>query len=327
MTNTSYLTKARRKPSTIMQYDPRPLSMRNDTMQPGEVNGFITDLQSTNFDSMWGKLLQLQYADYQLCATEIAVLKQKCIMFENSLHVLGYAPVQVVPQQRSLDWFYQRQYRINASVCHDVATIRSLKRVNSILSDYLWFKKDVSTKAMLYGQLHEATARTAFCELMQETFSGFSVVETGMWVNPAFPQIACSPDGLVTNPVLDEHGLVEIKCPQVIENANPLEAKNFLTAEQWQSFCLTDSSGELRLKRNHKYYYQVQCQLGVTQLPWCYFVVWSKKGLFFEKVLADISFWSNLKAKLVAFHKEYFVPEFFEMRVPRNLEPMKLVWD
>jgi hypothetical protein len=43
--------------------------------------------------------------------------------------------------------------------------------------------------------MHEPDARKAFCEEMQILAPGLAVIETGMWVNPNFCQISCSPDG------------------------------------------------------------------------------------------------------------------------------------
>lgn len=240
---------------------------------------------------------------------------------------IGCKPVEIVTSQRSPEWYHQRRLRITASNCHDVSSCKSSQRAGSIINKQLWSNQPLSTVSMKYGQLHESDARLAFCAAMQMSVSGLAVIETGMWVNPQFPQIACSPDGLVydpTMPVASQYGLIEIKCPKVIENTSPLEAKDSLTKEQWHSFCLADSEGKLMLKRSHKYYYQVQCQLGVCELLWCYFVVWSKEGIFIEKIYADPVFWQSTKKKLLSFHEEYLCPEYFEMRLPRKLSLIKL---
>lgn len=37
--------------------------------------------------------------------------------------------------------------------------------------------------------------------------------------------------------------------------------------------------GELKLKTSHDYYYQVQGQLHITDRKYCYFAVWTPKGI------------------------------------------------
>lgn len=40
-----------------------------------------------------------------------------------------------------------------------------------------------------------------------------------------------------------------------------------------------DQDGNIQLKRNDNYYYQVQGQLRVANKGACYFIVWTPKGL------------------------------------------------
>lgn len=50
---------------------------------------------------------------------------------------------------------------------------------------------------------------------------GFKVLKTGFWVNKYWPELGCSPDGLVFDPSeLNKYGLVEIKCPTISENCS-----------------------------------------------------------------------------------------------------------
>ena len=65
-------------------------------------------------------------------------------------------------------------------------------------------------------------------------------------------------------------------------------------------------------------------QMGVTGTKFCDFAVWSSKETFTVQIPFDDHFWANLKAKLINFHHSYLCPEIFEMRIPRNLFPLKL---
>jgi len=58
----------------------------------------------------------------------------------------------------------------------------------------------------------------------------------------------------------------------------------------------------LTLKRNHNYFYQVQGQLHITRRNYCYFVVWSPKGLLYEKIEKDDSIWQKIEPMLENFY-------------------------
>ena len=49
--------------------------------------------------------------------------------------------------------------------------------------------------------------------------------------------------------------------------------KSALTKKELNNFFCTIVNGKLRLKRNHKYYYQVQMHLGICEKSFCDFIV------------------------------------------------------
>lgn len=104
-----------------------------------------------------------------------------------------------------------------------------------------------------------------------------------------------------------------------------LELHRKLSTKQCRNFCcVKDNQGKLRLKRNHKYYYQIQTQLALCELKFCDFVVWSPKGMSVERIFVNNDLWSYMYPQLEAFHREYLVPEYFLMRLPRELEIVQL---
>ncbi len=70
-------------------------------------------------------------------------------------------------------------------------------------------------------------------------------------------------------------GCIEIKCPFSAREKSIADA-----CSQFQ-FCKRDSSNKMR---THNYYYQVQGQLTVLNLPWCDFVVWTNRDFSVERV-------------------------------------------
>ena len=116
----------------------------------------------------------------------------------------------------------------------------------------------------------------------------------GIVVSPYVPWIAASPDRKVYCPSRrPAFGLLEIKCPQ-----------NEILHEVT---CLEAQEGSLKLKRGHDYFYQIQCQLAVTGLQWCDFIVCLNNGsLHVETIFFDEAFWSNVQPKLEEFYLSYY---------------------
>jgi len=61
-----------------------------------------------------------------------------------------------------------------------------------------------------------------------------------------------------------------------------------------KTFCLVfNKENQLELKKNHDYYYQVQCTMFCAQRPWYDFVVMAKT-LHIQRITYDPGFWFNL---------------------------------
>lgn len=139
------------------------------------------------------------------------------------------------------------------------------------------------TAALLYGHGHESNALSHY----KQQHPNYSVQEPGLWLNPKHPTLGCSPDGVFIDRLNVTKGLVEKKCPSVLRNCNPLNFIETLSTNQCIDFCcVKDNQGNLRLRRNHKYYYQIQMQLALCELECCDFVVWSPKGCQWREFLS-----------------------------------------
>ena len=67
-------------------------------------------------------------------------------------------------------------------------------------------------------------------------------------------------------------------------------------------------TNELRLKENHIYYLQVQCQLGTTGLDWCdiFFVTLMTIYFFVNELNSILMFSSKVKTELTTFISTIF---------------------
>ena len=315
-----------RKPGTERrEFDPRPVTSRKP-VEKAEKHSFLSDLHMNLGDCGWTNILDYEYEDFTLDESEKVTLGDQATLFIDGLRDMCEARDQPfeVPgtnlQSASAKWRSDRWCRITASICKDVACVTP-KGVQGLLNRLLWDNEEICSVAMEYGKTNEANALKDYCDI----FPNRQVVtETGLWINPSMPQLGCSPDGLV----IDENGfegLIEVKCPYVLRNISPDCAKEELNKKQLNNLCCNVlEDGTLRLKREHKYFYQVQMQMAVCEKDFCDFLVWSKHGLSVERILPDLEFWRYTAPKLVRFHREYLVPEYFMMRLPRDLPPLKI---
>lgn len=115
-----------------------------------------------------------------------------------------------------------------------------------------------------YGIQNEPLAKESL-----EIKLGVNILSCGLFVDKKSTFLAASPDGLIEN-----NSIVEIKCPASIKDFTPQEA-----FENKKLNFMNFIDGELKLKTSHDYYYQIQGQLHITERKYCYFVVWTPKGI------------------------------------------------
>ena len=125
---------------------------------------------------------------------------------------------------------------------------------------------------MKYGLQSEAMAIAKYENQTQQ-----KVAMSGLWVNPRFPFLACSPDGLPS-----QDGLLEINSLKIfkehsierfINEGSTLVSKEILGRQ-----CFSIKDGKCVLKQSHSYYFQVQMQLLVTERIFCDFVLYAVDG-------------------------------------------------
>ena len=66
--------------------------------------------------------------------------------------------------------------------------------------------------------------------------------------------------------------------------------------------------------------YQIQGQLHITNVDYCYFIVWTPLGLLYQKIDKNYAFWNNMQRKLLSFFYNCLLPELVDPRHTRGLE-------
>jgi hypothetical protein len=150
----------------------------------------------------------------------------------------------------------------------------------------------LSTEAIVHGKTYEKVAISKFEELHH-----LKVLPCGLFIHEEYPFLAATPDGLV-----GASEIVEVKCPYVGRNSEIKANKEF-------PFLFLNEQNELHLKRNHYYMYQIQGQLKISKKTSCFFVVFTFKEIFVEKIAYDETFFLNhILPKTKNFYENYYKP-------------------
>jgi len=218
---------------------------------------------------------------------------------------LTTATVDQDPSLNSL-WQQLRRPRLTASVFGTV--VKRRKNFEKLVETILYKPPPGSIPALEWGRSHEDNARQWYATYMTKQFGpSYTVRKTGIHISTTDPWLAASPDGVVEDPTQTEGrrcGLLEIKCPYSGRTMTPE-----IACQEVNQFCSSLMDGNVTLKSTHNYYYQVQGQLQITQLPWCDFLIWTPHGTALQRIERDDKLWTTIYPKLRSFYREYLLPE------------------
>jgi len=191
--------------------------------------------------------------------------------------------------QGSEEWLKIRLGKVTASGVADVLA-KTKSGVSASRGNYLIklalqrvtgvVEEGFTNEAMQWGIDNEAQARVAY-----EVFSGNFVDQIAFVDHPTIKWFGASPDGLI-----DNNGLVEIKCPN--------------SATHWSYI----KAGEPPMK----YYIQMQAQMACTNREWCDFVSFDprmpdRSKLFVKRVMRSNDFISDMENEVIIFLNEVAV--------------------
>jgi len=119
-----------------------------------------------------------------------------------------------VDQSDCAAWKEQRKRRLTASLFHEVFVRKPTTDSMLLLKKVMGYEQsDLShIPAIRWGIQNESTAREKYASLMSSEHGNFTCDRTGLWINPLYPHLEVSPDG-VTSCSCHGDGLLEIKCP------------------------------------------------------------------------------------------------------------------
>ena len=175
----------------------------------------------------------------------------------------------------------------------------------SLVKSISYPTRSFKSAACEYGCKHESDARKEYEYVMKQQHQLFIVKESGLILDPLYPFLGASPDGIVTCTCCST-GVLEIKCPYSCRNKGLKE----VSEEKSRFFLLVTEAGNLELKDNHQYFYQIQLQMKLCNASFCDFVVWSKdQGILVQRVFPDTEFINRALEQVENFIKRGILPE------------------
>ncbi|XP_067205374.1 uncharacterized protein [Linepithema humile] len=202
-------------------------------------------------------------------------------------------------------WHSLRRDMLTASNFGTVCRMRPTTSCASTIKSIL-YPPHIDTAAMKYGRDREEIARIELAAKLNK-----KIEPCGLFIDYENPCLGATPDGLI-----DEDGLVEIKCPQSAENLTADEAVQKLPLLK----AIFEKKDNDKMNRNHRFFYQVQGQLNITQRNYCIFAIWTPKSLKIVVVNRDNDFWeTKMLPFLTRFYYDCMLPEILDSRHNRHM--------
>ena len=229
-----------------------------------------------------------------LTAEKQATLDSLTVTRENAIEL----EQKTILQSSSDTWFHLREKRITASKFGRVA-----KRTTSFetLVTQLNPSRRVVTADMQRGIDMEPVAAMAYANIAKE--GKVNLFPSGLVINPKSPWLGCSPDRKVYDSSAEDDGYLPFGLfeTKVVKEGTT----NFDRVQYIHKDPITK---QLSLKRNHEYYYQVQCQLALTGLQWCDFFSYINETTFHcERIYFDAQFFQTAKDKVDKFFFDFYL--------------------
>lgn len=256
--------------------DPRQVKYRNNAGFPDRAANMVLNYCAMTSDNLTYRYLHSK-ADMRAATLDHDYLIKPITEYwiDSALQVTEREAAAIEEKTRdqssSKSWFNERDWRITSSRFGDIC-LATQRRNKTKLCQSLIQSSAASfrNEAIFHGKVYESKAISSF-----ETYTGLKVKRCGLFVCVQKPYLGVSPDGLVS-----DDSVIEVKCPYTGRHEQITPGKHF-------SFLEFSADGEIVLKHNSKYYFQIQGQLYISKRKYCYFVVFTFKDLFVQKFELD----------------------------------------
>ena len=130
------------------------------------------------------------------------------------------------------------------------------------------------------------------------------VQDSGLHINPSFPHLGASPDGIVQFECCG-NGVLEIKCPYNAREHSISDA----VLEGIIDFLDITPHGNIALKQSHQYYYQIQAQIAICAARYADLVVWTTQDCLVTRIIPSHNFFIEVVQKVNEMYCSIILPQ------------------
>ena len=132
-------------------------------------------------------------------------------MAENMTDQKPYEVEGTRAQSNSSEWHKAKWCGPTASNAKDIVSTKSKQGQYKLLKRLLWGRTLPEMDSLKYGKDYEGTAFLQYCSSKRISNRNLDVLNSGFWVNPKYPELGCSPDGVVKEAGTDHlKGVVDV---------------------------------------------------------------------------------------------------------------------
>ena len=170
---------------------------------------------------------------------------------------------------------------------------------------------EVNAPSLKWGKENEKNGIKDYSLWMSQEHNNFEIKECGLLLCHDASFIGATPDGIFSCKCHNLNNLIEVKCPYSLRETLSIEDVD-------RSKFFIDENDELR--KNHKYYAQIQLQLHVLDVDICHLVVWAPEWLIVVDVRKDGDFIKSMLSTFRKFYLENVIPELLTRQIEKATE-------
>jgi hypothetical protein len=140
--------------------------------------------------------------------------------------------------------------------------------------------------------------------------------DSAVWLHERRKRLTASFFGQICNklPYTTCENIVKSSCSGLTPE-DAIKSKKFLFFKQ------NLKNKQIEVNKRHKYFFQVQGQLQISNRKYCIFVLWTPLGVYTKKILREDEFWKkSMEPKLTKFYFHCLLPEIIDPRYPRSMK-------
>lgn len=291
------------KRTISIQYDPRPMRYRHLNVKDRLRNLLASYSSSMPFKHLfppanpYGVQLDHDYLQEDTINKFLKSIYLKDVSDED----IGRIELVTRGQSSNPQWHLHMRMRINANHFKDCCNVQS-EEDGKALAQRLVNLRNVQSNATRHAVNNESIAVGKFIEHFGEYLSA---EKSGLVISKPRPYLGASP-----NRRMAEFTLLDVRCPYSSRDRviGPITVPYLCHLED----------GQLALKEDHAYMYEIQGQLEVTGREFCDLIVYTYCDLKVISISKNTEFINKMLVKLDDFYENYFLAALLEKHYYRN---------